>query len=49
MHNGLRDDLDRVLLLLTAEPWPGFESEFEELTRREVDRILRSEQEPEDG
>lgn len=37
----LRGDLDRVLLLLASEPRPGFETEYEELTRREVDRLLR--------
>lgn len=37
----IRDQLDRVLLLLASEPRPGFEREFEELTRREVDRLLQ--------
>lgn len=35
--------LDRLLLLLASEPRPGFEREFDELTRREVDRLLRPE------
>jgi hypothetical protein len=42
-NDRLREDLDRVLLLLASEPRPGFEAEFEELTRREVDRLLRPE------
>ncbi len=40
-RDNLREDLDRVLLLLASEPRPGFETEFEELARREVDRLLR--------
>ena len=39
----ISEDLDRVLLLLASEPRRGFEREFEELTRREVDRLLRPE------
>jgi hypothetical protein len=34
-----REDLDRLLLLLLAEPKAGWEREFEELIRREVDRL----------
>lgn len=44
----LREDLDRVLLLLAAEPRPGFEREFEELTRREVARMFQPEREPDE-
>ncbi len=44
----LREDLDRVLILLAAEPRPGFEREFEELTHRELDRLLRSESDAEE-
>ncbi len=43
------EDLDRVLLLFASEPRPGFEREFEELTRREVDRLLRPEAEDQCG
>jgi hypothetical protein len=46
-HDRLRENLDRVLLLLASEPRPGFEAEFEELARREVDRLLRPESEDE--
>ncbi len=34
-----REDLDRLLLLLLSKPKPGWEREFEELIRREVDRL----------
>lgn len=44
----LREDLDQLLLLLAAEPRPGFEREFEELTRREVARMFRSEPDAEE-
>lgn len=46
--NPRKEDLERVLLLLTSEPRAGFETEFEELTRREVDRLLRSEADTEE-
>ncbi len=34
------DDFDRLLLLLTSKPRPGFEFYFEELTKREVERLM---------
>ncbi len=34
-----REALDRLLLLLVSEPKPGWEDEFEDLTRREVQRL----------
>lgn len=44
-----QEDLDRVLLLLASEPRPGFEAEFGELTRREIDRLLWPEPKNEKG
>ncbi len=44
-NENLREDLDRVLILLASEPRPGFEREFEELARREFARMFRPEQE----
>lgn len=38
-NNTEREDLDRLLLLVLSEPKPGWEREFEELIRREVDRL----------
>ena len=33
-------DFERLLLLLTSKPRPGFEPYFEVLTRREVSRLM---------
>lgn len=33
-------EFDGLLLLLAATPRPGFERFFEELTRREVERLM---------
>jgi hypothetical protein len=34
---GLRETWDRLILLLIAQPREGWEAEFEELIRREID------------
>lgn len=45
------EDFDRLLILLASVPRPGFEEAYDELTRREVDRLLRptDDQEPDRG
>jgi hypothetical protein len=35
----LHETWDRLVLLLIAKPRVGWESEFEEITRREVERL----------
>jgi hypothetical protein len=35
----LREVWDRLVLLLIAQPREGWESEFEEITRREIERL----------
>ena len=35
----LRETWDRLVLLLIARPLEGWESEFAEITRREVERL----------
>ena len=44
----LRETWDRLVLLLITEPRKGWEKEFHEITRREVERlaILNGEPEP---
>jgi hypothetical protein len=37
--NKLREAWDRLVLLLIAQPREGWESEFEEITRREIARL----------
>ncbi len=37
--NKLREKWDRLILLLIAQPRAGWEDEFEELTRREIERL----------
>ena len=37
--NRLRETWDRLVLLLIAQPREGWESEFAEITRREIDRL----------
>ena len=43
MEKTLKDDLretwDRLVLLFIAQPRDGWESEFEEITRREIERL----------
>ena len=34
-----REICDRLVLLLIAQPREGWEPEFEEITRREIDRL----------
>jgi hypothetical protein len=34
-----REICDRLVLLLIAQPREGWESEFEEITRREIERL----------
>jgi hypothetical protein len=38
-ENKLRETWDRLVLLLIAQPREGFEPEFEEITRREIERL----------
>jgi hypothetical protein len=38
-ENKLRETWDRVVLLLIAQPREGWEPEFEEITRREIERL----------
>jgi hypothetical protein len=35
----LRETWDRLVLLLIARPCEGWEPEFEEITRREIERL----------
>jgi NADPH-dependent 2,4-dienoyl-CoA reductase/sulfur reductase-like enzyme len=35
----LRETWDRLVLLLIARPIEGWENEFEEITRREIERL----------
>jgi hypothetical protein len=44
-----REALDRLLLLLIARPCEGFESEFADLIRREVEKLHVSDPEGSDG
>jgi NADPH-dependent 2,4-dienoyl-CoA reductase/sulfur reductase-like enzyme len=37
--NKLRETWDRLVLLLIAHPREGWEPEFEEITRREIERL----------
>jgi hypothetical protein len=37
--NRLRETWDRLVLLLIAQPREGWEPEFEEITRREIERL----------
>ena len=37
--NKLRETWDRLVLLLIAQPREGWESEFEGIIRREIDRL----------
>ncbi len=38
----LRETWDRLVLLLIAQPREGWEPEFEEITRREIERLAMS-------
>ena len=37
--NKRRETWDRLILLLIAQPREGWEPEFEEITRREIERL----------
>ncbi len=37
--NRLRETWDRLVMLLIAQPREGWEPEFEEITRREIERL----------
>ena len=37
--NKLCETWDRLVLLIIAQPQKGWESEFEEITRREIERL----------
>jgi hypothetical protein len=37
--NSLRETWDRLVLLLIAQPREGWEREFEEICRREIERL----------
>ena len=37
--NKLRETWDRVVLLVIARPREGWESEYEEIARREIERL----------
>jgi len=37
--NELREALDRMILLLIARPAEGWEPQFAEITRREIERL----------
>jgi hypothetical protein len=37
--NKFRETWDRLVLLLIAQPREGWEPEFEEITRREIERL----------
>ena len=37
--NRLRETWDRLVLLLIVRPCKGWEPEFEEITRREIERL----------
>ena len=37
--NDFRETWDRLVLLIIARPLYGWETEFEEITRREIDRL----------
>jgi hypothetical protein len=38
-NNRLRETWDRLVLLLIAQPREGWEPEFEQITRREIERL----------
>jgi hypothetical protein len=40
INDDLRETWDRLVLLLIAQPRDGWESEFEEITRREIERLV---------
>ena len=40
--NKLRETWDRLVLLIIARPQTGWESEYEEIARREIERLAIS-------
>jgi hypothetical protein len=42
VDNKFRETWDRLVLLLITQPREGWESEFEEITRREIERLATS-------
>ena len=38
-NNKLRETWDRLVLVLITRPRPGWEAEFEYITRREIERL----------
>jgi hypothetical protein len=48
-ENRLRETWDRLVLLLIARPLEGWEPEFEQITRREIERLAGSSEEQEQG
>ena len=38
-YNKIRETWDRLVLLLITQPRDGWEPEFEEITRREIERL----------
>jgi len=50
VNNRLSETWDRLVLLLIARPREGWESEFEEITRREIERLaVPAEEQQRDG
>jgi len=49
IENQLRETWDRLVLLLIAQPREGWEPEFEEITRREIERLAVATGEQEHG
>jgi hypothetical protein len=39
VDNRLRETWDRLVLLLITQPREGWDAEFEEITRREIERL----------
>jgi hypothetical protein len=39
LEDKLRETWDRLVLLLITQPCEGWEREFEEITRREIERL----------
>jgi hypothetical protein len=47
VDNKLRETWDRLVLLLIVQPRKGWELEFEEIIRREIERLALPTAEPE--
>lgn len=46
-NNNVRETWDRLVLLLITQPRVGWEAEFEQITRREIERLNPPQQERE--